>query len=102
MVIDNFHLMRAVCLPAETKTPLVVDADGELALAIAFEGFQPVARRNAELKQFRDGVKLGKLPQGRALDVRRKGADLLQPEQAGGILAGKGTDHASWWVKHNA
>lgn len=95
MIIDNFDLMRPVCLPAEADAPLIVDADGVLAFAVALEGFQPVAGRHAELDQFRDGVDLGELPQGRALDVRREGADFLQLEQAGGVVAGKGTDHAS-------
>ena len=78
----------------EADAPLIVDADGVLAFAVAFERFQPIAGRNAKLQQFRDGVKLGKFPQGGALDVRREGADFLQPEQAGGVVAGKGTDHA--------
>lgn len=65
-----------------------------LVFAAAFERFQPIAGRNAELQQFRDGVKLGKFPQGRALDVRREGADFLQPKQAGSVVAGKGTNHA--------
>ncbi len=54
---------------------MIVDADGVLAFAVALEGFQPVAGWNAKLQQFRDGVKLGELAQGRALDVRREGAD---------------------------
>ncbi len=47
MVVNNFNVVRAVHLPAETNSPLVVDADGVLAFAVAFEGFQSVAGRNA-------------------------------------------------------
>lgn len=93
--------MRPVRLPAEADAPLIVDADGVLSFAVAFEGFQPVARGHAELQHLGHGIELGEFPQGCALDVRRKGADFLQPEQAGGIVAGKGTDHALSRVHNN-
>ena len=73
---------------------MIVDADGVLAFAVAFQSFQAVSWWHAKLGEFRDGMELGELAQGRALDVRREGADLLQPEEAGGVLAGKGADHA--------
>ena len=94
MVVNNFNGVRSVCLPTETDTPLVVDADGVLAFAVAFEGFQSIAGRNEKLIKFCDGVKLGELAQGGALNVRWEVADFLQPEQAGGGIAGKGSDHA--------
>lgn len=94
MVVHDFDLVRPVRLPAEANAPLVVDADGVSAFAVALEGFQTVSRRHSELQQIRDGVELGKLPQGGTLDVRRKSTDFLPPEQPGGVVAGKGTDHA--------
>jgi hypothetical protein len=73
---------------------LIVDADGVLAFAATIEGFQSIAGRRAKVNQFRDGLELGELAQGSALDVWRKGADFLQPKQAGSVVAGKGTNHA--------
>jgi hypothetical protein len=94
MVVNDFDIMRAVSFPAEADTPLIVDTNGVLAFAVAFESFQSIAGRNAQVNQFRDGVKLGELAQGSALNVRRECADFLQPKQAGSGVAGKGTDHA--------
>jgi hypothetical protein len=89
MEVNNFNGVRSVCLPTETDTPLVVDADGVLAFAVGFEGFQSIAERNAKLIKFCDGVKLGELAQGGALNVRWEVADFLQPEQAGGGARGE-------------
>lgn len=94
MVIDDFNFMRAIRLPLEADAPLVVDADGVLTSPVSVESFEPVSRRNAELKQLRDRIELGQLSQSRALNIRRKGTDLLQLEQAGSFVAGEGTDHA--------
>ncbi len=89
MIINDFNFMRAVWLPLEADAPLIVDTDGMLSFAVALEHFQSVSGWDAQLNQLRDGVELDQLAQGRALDVRREGADLLQLEQAGSIFASK-------------
>ena len=45
-VIDDFNFMRAVMLPAEADAPLVIDADGVVAFAVALEDFQTIAGRD--------------------------------------------------------
>ncbi len=101
MVVHNLNIMGSVRLPPEANAPLIVDAHGVLAFAVALEGFQAIAGRNPQLSQFGHGVKLGELAQGGTLDVRREGADFLQPKQAGGGIAGEGADHALRWLNHN-
>lgn len=61
MIINDFYFVGTVCFPAEADTPLIVDTNGMLAFAVAFEHFQTVAWRNAELNQFRYSMQLGKL-----------------------------------------
>jgi hypothetical protein len=43
VVVDKLDVVRAVCLPAEAHTPLVIDSNRELAFAISSEAFEPVA-----------------------------------------------------------
>ncbi len=93
--------MRAVRFPAETDAPLVIDPDGILALAIAFESFESIARWDSQLSHFGDGMKLRELAQSGPLNVRRKGADFLQQKQPGGGIAGKGADHALALMDNN-
>lgn len=87
--------MRSVGLPNKAYAPLIVDADGMLPFSVSLEGFEPVARRYAELQQLGDGMKLGQLPQGGALDVRWEGTNFLPLKQSGGVVAGEGVNHAS-------
>ena len=37
MVVNDFDIMRPISFPAEADTPLIVDTDGVLAFAVAFE-----------------------------------------------------------------
>ena len=62
VVIDDFDLMRPVRFPDETETPLIIDADGVLALPVALESFQAVAGWDGEVIEFGDGLKLGEFP----------------------------------------
>ena len=80
MVVYNFHFMRAVLHPDEADAPLVVDSDGMLALAVAFQCFQSIAWRNSEMFQFCHRMKLHKLSKRCALEVRRNRPYLFQPE----------------------
>ena len=42
MVIEDFNFVRSVFRPAETEAVLLIDADAELALPVAGEGFQTI------------------------------------------------------------
>jgi hypothetical protein len=56
MIVDNFHMMRAIPLPHETNAPLGVDTDAVLSLAITLQSFQAVARRDFQVIQYRGGT----------------------------------------------
>jgi len=49
MIIGYLHIMRIAIAPDEAYPPLPVDADGMLTGAVPFQGFQPVARRRAQI-----------------------------------------------------
>lgn len=64
--------MRFIILPDETDTPLVVNPDTHLTLAVAFQGFQSVAGRVFQVIHGLRGIKLAQLPQGPILYIARK------------------------------
>jgi hypothetical protein len=69
VIVHNFNLIRAVFTPNKAHTPLVVDADAVLSLAIALERFELIARWYAKAGQISSRVKLQKLAPSHPLDV---------------------------------
>lgn len=59
MIIDDLDIRRAARAARllEAEAPPVVDADAELANAIAFEGFEPVATQSSQIVETRGGIK---------------------------------------------
>jgi hypothetical protein len=62
MIIDDFDLFRIAILLDETDPPLGVDPHRMLALAIARQLFQPIARRGPKIIQ-----RPGRVDQGQQL-----------------------------------
>ena len=58
--------------PDKTHPPPLIDSDAVLVLAIAFQCFQPVPRRDAKVVQLRRTVEHDQLAVGRPLKVRRE------------------------------
>jgi hypothetical protein len=79
MVIHYFNVYGAgrTVRPLKADPPLIVDADAEQSLAVAFEGFQPVARY-VQIPHRNGGIKLVKLQFRPPLDSG-KGFDPLAP-----------------------
>jgi hypothetical protein len=85
--------MGSVRFPAEADAPLVIDADGVLALPVALERFEAITGRDGEVVKCGDSVNLGELPQGNALDVRRERPGFPSLEEDGGLPACEGANH---------
>jgi len=64
VVIGDFDLVCIPALPAEAYAVLVVDPDAVPARPVAFEGFETVAGRNAQMVEGGGGFKLGELAEG--------------------------------------
>ncbi|KRC17442.1 hypothetical protein ASE31_29915 [Acidovorax sp. Root217] len=69
MVIDDLDVLWSFWGPHEADSPLIVDADAVLALAVANQSFKSVARRNPQVEQLSGGVEHAQLAQCRAFDV---------------------------------
>src|SRR5437667_11504367 len=93
MVIRDLYRLGAVARPAETDTPLPVDANGILPATVAFQRFQPITRRREQIIQAGRCVHHIELAPCDGLDTppaRRTGA---VAKQSLGGLVGKAADH---------
>ena len=61
MVVGDFDVGGVAVTPDDAHAELVVHPDGMLAVAIAFEGFQPVGGRDAERVERDSRVQHGEL-----------------------------------------
>jgi hypothetical protein len=56
MIIHDFDLFRVTLPPYKADSPLVIDPQAMLSLAIPFQGFQPVGRGKTQILQVNSGV----------------------------------------------
>jgi hypothetical protein len=81
VIVDNFNIMRTIGAPDKTDTPLIVDADAVLALAIALQRLELISWRYAQASQLICRMNLKQLASGNTLDVPEAG-DCLASEQS--------------------
>jgi len=62
VVVDDFDVKSVASLEAETYSPLIVDADAPLSLAISLQGLQSVRGRKPQILNQSRGVQLCKPP----------------------------------------
>lgn len=60
MVIDDFYVVRPVVTPDKADSIPIIEANAVLSIAIAAQGFQPIAWWYSELFQCFNGIKLVK------------------------------------------
>jgi hypothetical protein len=68
VVVHNLNVVSVSLAPDETDAPLIVDPDTMLSGPIAFEHFQPVARRRYQVSKLNSNIKLAKLALDDTLD----------------------------------
>ena len=56
MIIHDFDLFRMTLPPYKADSPLVIDPQTMLSLAIPFQGFQPIGRGKTQILQVNSGV----------------------------------------------
>jgi hypothetical protein len=80
MVVRDFHVPGVALFPAEADSPLAVDPDAMLALAITGKFFQSVARQSAQILKGLGRVEHHQLPQRGTLQLAIKPLDGLALE----------------------
>jgi hypothetical protein len=56
MIIHDFDLFRVTRPPYKADSPLVIDPQALLSLALPFQGFQPMGRGKTQILQANSGV----------------------------------------------
>ena len=95
MIVHKFDLVRVAILETEAEAPLVVDSDAHLPGSVAFQCFQPIARRNVQKPEISRGVQLLKLHPRPAGEVRGDALDRDTLEERLGPSVGEAPDHDS-------
>lgn len=93
VVVDDFYVVGVAVTPSETDTPLVVDPDAVLAFAIAFEGFEPIGRRYAQIVQHAGVPQHAQLAACHRLDICRQAPGRHSAPDLFRFLVGKVPDH---------
>lgn len=93
MVVDNFNVMRSIVMPCKTDSPLVIDSDTELPLAVTAQCLEPVAGQEHERFEGIGGIK-DTQPLFRLPEKSLKRADGFALVQFLGFLVLEAFDHA--------
>jgi hypothetical protein len=92
VIVHDLNFVSIPLTPNEAQTPLVVNSDTVLSLALAAQGFQAVSRRRCQVTQFRGAVQLPELAPRDALDSL-KAAARLPAMKSLGFRAAERLDH---------
>jgi hypothetical protein len=93
VIVDNLNVISIAGAPSETDAPLVVDPDAVLAGSIAFQRFEPIARRDAQEIQSRRSIDLQQFSMRNSLHVGRKASAMLAQEEPFRLPVRKALDH---------
>ena len=92
MIVDNLNVFRVRARPAEAHPELIVHADAVLPSTVAFQGFQPVTRWDAQVVHLSRLVQLLQFPARHGFEVG-EARYALPVEQGFGVGALERLDH---------
>jgi hypothetical protein len=95
MVVGYLDLEGVAIFPMETDAPLVVYANGILALAIPFQGFESVRWRIKKFRNIQNGIENPKFVKCSPLNILWKSLNKLPTEDDFGVFVSKVDDHYS-------
>ena len=93
MVIDNLDVVTVAIAPYEANPPLVVNANGVPALAIAAQSLEAISRRRRQHRKFGGGMELQQFPQRHALEGP-EATGMLIVKKLLGFLRREALDHS--------
>jgi hypothetical protein len=94
VIVTELNIERIPIRKAEADPPLVIDRDGVLPGAVAFERMQPIAGRDLQVGQRRGDMNGFKLTEGSARHIRRDALRLAGPKELLRLTIREGLDHA--------
>jgi hypothetical protein len=76
VIVHDLNFVRIPLAPNEAKTPLVVNSNAILSLAVAMHYFQAISGRRCQIAQFRGAIQLPQLAPRDPLDSLKAAARL--------------------------
>jgi len=76
VIVHDLSVVRVPVPPSKAETPLVIDPNAVLPLAIAAQGFQSIPRRRRQVAELCGAVQLPKLASSDLLDCPKPSARL--------------------------
>jgi hypothetical protein len=93
VVIHYLYIVCVSVLPFEADTVSIIDPNAMLALAVMFQSFQTVCRRNAKLVEFLNAVQPCELPIAHRSKFCRDAAAFASVPEKFGICVLEALDH---------
>lgn len=93
MIILDDDVMGILIHPAEADAPLLIDTDTVFSLAVSFECFETVRRRDAEIVEVDRLVDHGELVQSTLLNLSRQLSRFQKSPKPFRLLVAKTFDH---------
>lgn len=94
MIVNDLDIERVSVFPLEADAPLLIDPDTVLALAIAFQRFQLIRRRNHEIAQIGGTVQILQFLTRPLLYLAIKSLHELTVEHRLCVLVPEASDHS--------
>ena len=93
MIVGHLDVPRGVISPHKAESPLIVDANTVLTLAITAQSFQTIAGRHAKIVELFGGINSQKLRAGAVLNLRRESPHGIARKDRGRPLVRETPDH---------
>ena len=93
VIIDDFDLMCAIRFPEKADSPLLVDSNAVLALALSPQRFETICRRDAQVFQCVGNVQLQQFAIGDRLHCIRQFAGIFALKHFPGFLTAEALNH---------
>jgi hypothetical protein len=93
MIVDDFDIEGVTIGKAKADAPLVVDPDRIPPGTVAFQCFQAIGRRQAQVVNSGCGIQLPQAHDGSPQDIPRQSARFPGDEKPLSFGIGKRTDH---------
>lgn len=94
MIVNDCHIERIAVGEPEADSPLLVDADAPLALAVALERLQPVGWRKSQIVYARCRMKLRQTHDRAIADFGRQAPGSATRKKSFSLGICKGLDHS--------
>ena len=93
MVIDNLNSLRMAISPEKADTPLIIDANAILPLAITLQRLKPIRGRQPKIFQSDSRINRVELHKCPLLNLSRKSFHELALKDSFGVGIAKGFNH---------